>query len=160
MHVIIIYWVCNLKLLTVKVNNKKLSVLFLALLTVFLIFIDFLSVISENSENFVTDNSARVNFIKSLGVVPNEECIEEKEMVIPYNFNNVYSEYNLLQKSAGYDLTDYCGETATVYKYKISEFNASENVYVNLIICKGRVIGGDISSTEINGFMLPLEKQK
>lgn len=117
-----------------------------------------LSLVSA-TQTKIFDNESRINFIKSLNIDIIEEPIEEKEILIPLEFNNVYSKYNQLQLSAGYDLSLYKGKTAKLYKYKTVLQNG-EYLFVNLIILDGYIIGGDISSLKINGFMLPLEEYK
>lgn len=108
----------------------------------------------------IIDNSSRINFIKNLGIIPNEDLIEEKELFIPEKFTDVWEIYNAVQRSAGYDLSLFSGKSAKLYKYEIPNFNKDLNAYVNLIVLDGKVIGGDISSTELNGFMLPLKELK
>ncbi len=149
-----------MKLITFKINNKRLFVLFFSLTVCFLIFLEFLSAQALNGTASVTDNAARVAFIKGLGLTPNEEVQEEKQVIIPEKFNNVYLKYNEIQKAAGYDLTDYYGKTVTVYRYMLPQFRDGTDAYVNLMILDGSVIGGDISSVELNGFMLPLKEIK
>ena len=146
-----------MKIFTYRVNNKRLLLLFLALLISFFVLLDFLSAKAKVSANIYTDNVSRVEFIKSLGLDPKEEVFSEKEIVIPKNFSDVFLNYNEIQKSAGYDLEDYSGFSAKVYKYFLPNFR-NETAYVNLIIVDGKIVGGDISSAELNGFMLPLRK--
>ncbi len=147
----------KLKLLTVRVRSKRLLVVFFVLLTVFLLLLEIFSVFADNTQQ-ITDNSSRVNFIKSLGFTPNETLHEEKSIIIPENFTDVWLGYNKIQKQAGYDLSLYCGKSAKLYKYEIPDFKEGNEAFVNLIVLDGRVIGGDISSTQLNGFMLPLKE--
>ena len=146
-----------MKIFTYRVNNKRLLLLFLALLISFFVLLDFLSANAKVSANIYTDNVSRVEFIKSLGLDPKEEVFSEKEIVIPKKFSDVFLNYNEIQKSAGYDLEDYSGFSAKVYTYFLPNFR-NETAYVNLIIVDGKIVGGDISSAELNGFMLPLWK--
>lgn len=146
-----------MKLIAFKVDNKRIFVFFLCLLTCFLILLDFLSLKNKTSSNGIIDNVSRVDFIRSLGITPNEEPYSQKEIVVPKKFNKVYLKYNELQKQAGYDLTKYFGERVTLYTYIVPDFRDT-TAYVNLMICNGTVIGGDISTAEIEGFMLPLRK--
>ncbi len=108
----------------------------------------------------IVDNSSRIDFIKRLGVTPDENLSEEKEIFIPEKFTDVWERYNQMQKSVGYDLSLYSGKTAKLFKYKILNFSGNSSAYVNLIVLEGKVIGGDISSAELNGFMLPLKELK
>ena len=119
-----------MKIFTYKVNNKRLLLLFLALLVSFFVLLDFLSANAKVSANIYTDNVSRVEFIKSLGLDPKEEVFSEKEIVIPKNFSDVFLNYNEIQKSAGYDLEDYSGFSAKVYTYFLPNFR-NEAAYVN-----------------------------
>ena len=105
-------------------------------------------------------NSDRLIFIKKAGytVLSNEPI--SKAVVIPDVFYDVYENYNALQQSAGYDLSLYKGCEVTIYTYSVNAPEGySGECVVNLIVYKDRVIGGDVSSTALGGFMLPLKKQ-
>ncbi len=146
-----------MKFFTFKIKSKPLLFVFLILLVLLCLLIEFSS--SKVIEAPVNDNASRVSYIKNLGIEIEEELIEEKSFVIPEKFTNVFLKYNDLQLRAGFDLIKYSGKTATIFKYKAKNFNNSM-VYVNLIVLNGRVIGGDISSVELDGFMLPLKELK
>lgn len=158
MHPNIIYWVHFMKLITFRLSDKRLVAVFLTLCMVFLIMLDFTSHTSE-SGGTVCDNEDRLEFVRSLGLEAAEQAVSVKETVIPIKFNDVYSRYNKLQLEAGYDLTKLSGETVTVYCYDVGELRGSPT-YVNLIIFMDRIVGGDISSAELSGFMLPLKEIK
>lgn len=130
--------------------------MFLILLVCFLIFIEIISTAADRGGCLGVDNASRIAFINDLGVVVNSEFTEEKQIVIPNKFNEVYLKYNEIQKQAGFDLLEFAGKNAVVYKYKAESFNGSDSVFVNLIVLDGEIIGGDISSVEFDGFMLPL----
>lgn len=153
-----IKWVYNLKIITVKIKNKRLLLVFLIILTAFFLVLEAVSVVSAKKPE-ILDNESRVNFINSLGISVREEPVEQKEIIIPQVFNDVYLKYNLMQLSAGYDLSLYKGKTATLFKYATTQEN-NDSIFVNLIICNGLIIGGDISSAKINGFILPLKEYK
>ena len=73
-------------------------------------------------------------------------------MKIPQEQSEVYKRYNALQKSQGYDLSQYAGKTVMRYVYKINNFpGATEPVYATLLIYKNQVIGGDITDTGAKG---------
>ena len=82
--------------------------------------------------------------------------------IIPKTFSQVYENYNALQKQAGYDLSAYKGAKVTIFTYpvgKVSHDN-DDDYYVTLMVYKGRIIGGDISSRNFYGEMLPLTNVK
>ena len=64
-----------------------------------------------------------------------------------------YTKYNELQKSCGFDLEQYQGNKAKKYTFKVLNYeDESIEVVANLLICDDVVIGGDVSSTLLNGF--------
>ena len=104
----------------------------------------------------VTD---RVTFAKSLGYSISEQYETKKDIVIPSVFSDVYENYNALQKNSGFDLSAYKGEQATVYTYPVTNHPEGDGVMMNIIVCKGRIIGGDICSAEYDGFMTGLVRK-
>lgn len=102
-------------------------------------------------------NAQRVQYIKNLNINIQDECIETKKINIPAKFGDVYTGYNTLQKQAGFDLLDYAGCGVTLYTYA---FTDKPDKRVNILVYKGRIIGGDISDTSLEGSMSPLQIQK
>ena len=100
------------------------------------------------------DNTARIGFLKQFGWKVNEEPVEITEIIIPATFNETYEKYNDIQKEQGLDLSRYCGERCKRWTYEVTNYpNAGEGVRANLIIKDDKVIGGDISTIELDGFM-------
>lgn len=115
---------------------------------------------SNNSINAKT-NADRLIFIKNLGFTVLSNKPQVKTVNIPEAFYDVYNNYNALQKSAGYDLSLYKGCEVTIYTYSInSPSDYTGDCVINLIIYKDRVIGGDVSSSALGGFMLPIKQEK
>jgi hypothetical protein len=105
----------------------------------------------------VKNNDERVSFLESLGWDVDSSPIEEQEVLIPKDFNEVYQEYNQLQVSQGFDLTDYSGLEAVRYTYKVLNHpTCSEDVVADIIVYRNRVIAGDIQSVSMDGFMAGL----
>ena len=98
-------------------------------------------------------NAKRINFISRLGYEVDENSVKSKDITIPMNFGDVYTEYNKLQKKAGFDLYKNRGKNATVFTYTLLY---KEDTELHLIICDGEIIGGDIASVKLNGEMRPL----
>lgn len=146
-----------MKFLIFKIKSKPLLFAFLVLLVSFCLIVEFLS--NCPSEATIIDNASRVAYIRNLGIDIEEELIEEKTFSIPEKFTNVFLKYNDLQLRSGFNLIKYSGKNAVIYKYKANNYNNSK-AFVNLIVLDGRVIGGDISSIELDGFMLPLKELK
>lgn len=99
-------------------------------------------------------NAKRTEYISSLYYEIDTCTVYEKKIKIPYTFSDVYEKYNELQTKAGFDLNKYKGKSATVYGYSTKD---GEKL-INLIVCDGKIIGGDVSDISISGRMLPLKR--
>ena len=108
----------------------------------------------------VAGNDGRVQFLQSLGWEVSTSPAQSGQVRIPKEQNQVLARYNDLQKSAGYDLSQYAEQTVMRYVYKVNNFpDATEPVYATLLVYKDQVIGGDITNTAADGTMHPLTKQ-
>lgn len=83
------------------------------------------------------------------------ENYTKKTFTIPNEFNLVYNNYNEIQKEAGYNLLPYKGKKCIMYTYEIYNHPFGK-CNANIIVYKGEIIGGDISSVSLNGFMTGL----
>ena len=80
-------------------------------------------------------------------------------MKIPEEQTPVYSRYNDLQKSQGYDLSQYAGKTVMRYVYEVNNSpDAEQPVYATLLVYKNQIIGGDITNTAAKGAVQGLKK--
>lgn len=96
----------------------------------------------------------RVAFLGSFGWEAQPEEAEILEVLIPKEFDDVLDNYNAIQKAQGCDLRKYAGKRCKRYSYIITNYpGQSENVRANILIYKDKVIGGDICSLELDGFM-------
>lgn len=97
-------------------------------------------------------------FLNQLGWQVEEKCIEKETITIPEEFDDVYLRYNEIQKKAGFDLEKYKGNRAMRYTYVVTNYpeNVDGEVRANLIIIGGEVVGGDVMTVNLNGFMRPL----
>lgn len=132
--------------------SKRGVLVILALLTVSLVLISRVASLKRDETDGST-NALRVSYIRNLGYYAEETAISVKETLIPEAFGTVYEKYNSLQRRADFDLLPYRGRSVTVYTYSLTN---RENTVANLIVLNGEIIGGDISSTELDGEMLPL----
>lgn len=106
----------------------------------------------------VKSNEQRVSYLQGLGWEVSQTPLEEQEVTIPKTFNEIYTGYNELQKAQGFDLTDYAGLRVTRYTYEVRNYpDASDTVVADLLVYKHKVIGGDVQSTALDGFMQGLE---
>lgn len=148
-------------------NLKKLFGVVFALVLVSLVALFFV-----NSQNNVTVKKVslhtaetaddRLKFISDFGWIVDEDPVEVRQIAIPQEFDDVYKNYNQIQLSQGYDLTKYAGRSAKRWTYVVRNYpDVSENedyVRINLIVCDGKIIGGDVCSIKLDGFMHGFEK--
>ena len=149
--------------MTVKVDKKKIAIILAAAAAVIVGLILLLG--GKDAETTaanasVTNNDDRVKFLTDFGWDVAASPVESGQVKIPDKASQVYDRYNELQKSQGYDLTQYAGKNVMRYVYKINNFpGATEPVYATLLVYKNQVIGGDITNTAakgaVQGFRMP-----
>ena len=109
-------------------------------------------------------HAQRKAFFSTFGWEISDEPVEVKETVIPTEFDETYTEYNELQKSQGFNLEKYKNTRVKAWSYEILNYpgysDSDGAIRGNLLICDGVVIGGDICSTELGGFMHGFCKEK
>lgn len=98
-------------------------------------------------------NEERVAYLQSFGWQVQTEPTETREVMIPAQFNDVYTAYNVMQKAQGFDLEPYAGEICTQYLYKIENYPDETEVYATLLVYGDQIIGGDVACSEVDGFM-------
>ncbi len=104
------------------------------------------------------DDQQRIAFLTDLGYTVDSESPTVREVLIPDEFDEVFQQYNELQKDAGMDLEPYHGKRVKCWTYKILNIPGGEEVHANIYVYKDKIIGGDISSTALDGFMHGLTK--
>ena len=84
-----------------------------------------------------------------------EDPLETAEITIPEKFDKVYAGYNEIQKAQGLDLSKYRRKTVMRYTYEVKNYDGYNGgrVLANVIVYRGRVIGGDICSADPQGFV-------
>ena len=98
----------------------------------------------------------RVSFLSQFGWQVDENSAEVTEVIIPEEFDDVYTSYNELQCRQGFDLTKYAGKRVKKWNYTVTNYPGYENkicIRATLLVSDGVVIGGDICSVELDGFM-------
>lgn len=151
--------------MTAKVDIKKIAVILAVIAGIIIALILLLGGGDDSSTQTAAASSAasndtRVKFLTDLGWEVAASPTESSQVRIPTQASEVYDRYNALQKSQGYDLSQYAGKTVMRYVYKIKNYpNATEPVYATLLVYKNQIIGGDITDTAakgvIRGFKMP-----
>lgn len=141
--------------LTAKVDMKKIA-MFLGAIVVVIVALILLFGGTEEAQTTaaptVSNNDARVEFLKKFGWDVSSSPVESSQVRIPEEKGEVFDRYNQLQKSQNYDLTQYAGKNVMRYVYKVNNFpDATEPVYATVLVYKNQVIGGDITDTAAGG---------
>lgn len=109
---------------------------------------------TEVSFDKIKTNEDRIAFLSQFGWEVDATPIEEAEVVIPDEFDKVFTGYNELQKKQGLDLSKYKRKKLMRYTYKITNYDGYNGVvYANILVKGKRVVGGDICSADTNGFI-------
>ncbi len=111
-----------------------------------------------DAEAASADVGGVAEFLAGYGWQVDADSAVVKNVQIPSKFNEVYEEYNKLQKSQGYDLSRYRTDYVREYIFPITNYtdssgNIVENVYAHVLLSGNKVIGGDVCCTELDGFM-------
>ena len=114
--------------------------------------------IAETAGKKLETPESRVELLASLGYTVSPEPVRTQEVQIPKEFSEVYEQYNTVQKSQGYDLTQYQGKNVMQYVYLVENYpeESSDPVYATLLLYKNKLIGGDLSRSGKDGFLRPL----
>ena len=121
--------------MTAKVNKKKIAiwVAAAAALVIGLILLFGGKDSTPTAGTQVSDNDARVKFLTDFGWEVTPSPTESGQVRIPEESTQVYERYNQLQKSQGYDLSQFAGKNVLRYVYKINNYpNATADVYATL----------------------------
>ncbi len=104
-------------------------------------------------------NESRVAFLTQYGWQLSAEPIQTQSVKIPAEDSEAFSRYNALQKSQGFDLTQYAGQQATRYVYEVLNYPGSDSpVYATVFVIQGQIIGGDVTDTAPEGKMQGLQR--
>ena len=139
--------------MTAKLSKKKIALIFTAVvLLIAAIVVIFSGDSTATMSPNVSSNDARVEFLKGHGWQVVNSPVESGQVRIPTEQSQIFARYNELQKSQGYDLSQYAGEAVMRYVYVVENYpGATEPVYATLLVHKNQVIGGDVTNTSATG---------
>lgn len=150
--------------MTTRLDKKKITIILagIAVLIAALVLLLGGNDAANTASASLSTNDARVKFLEEFGWKVASSPKETTQVRIPAESSEVFERYNALQKSQGYDLSQYAGKTVMRYVYKITNYpGATEPVYATLLVYKDQVIGGDVTDTAakgvIRGFKMPTD---
>ncbi|MBQ2734583.1 MAG: DUF4830 domain-containing protein [Clostridia bacterium] len=100
-----------------------------------------------------------VSFLSQFGWQVSAEPVEVKTVTIPAEFDKIFAAYNEMQKEQGLNLSKYKNKEVTRYTFTVTNYpDYNGTVYANVLVYRNRVIGGDICSADVSGFVHGFEK--
>ena len=107
----------------------------------------------------LSTGEGRRAYLAALGWEADPASEELREIVLPAEFDAVLASYNRLQLAQGFDLRPAAGKRCLCVSYDLARFpDWDGRVIAVLYIFRGRVIGGDVHTADVRGFMLPLRR--
>ena len=102
----------------------------------------------------VRTNQERIDYLAQYGWQVSEQSTAVQELQIPEILGESYQDYLALQTSQGFDLSKYAGKQVKRYTYEVLNYPTGEQgVSANLLLYRHTVIGGEILSPSLNGFL-------
>ncbi len=112
--------------------------------------------VKQDSLVAVTESDI-LTFISGYGWQVDDEPIEVRDVVIPETFDEVYSNYNQIQLNQGFNLEKYAGQQVKRWTYVIRNYPDTlpedDFIRINVLVKDGEVVGGDVCSVKLDGFM-------
>ena len=151
-------------IMTAKVSKGKIALCLVAAVVLLILVLKLVSggentTTVESGQPVPTDissNEDRIAYLAACGYTAEPEPVQTQEVSIPKEFNEVFTRYNELQQSQGFDLTPYAGKRAKRYVYRITDHPSGSEVLATLVIYQDTVIAADLSCTEGEGFLRAL----
>ena len=100
------------------------------------------------------EENQRIEFLQKYGWEAEVPPISEEEIVIPAEWDEVYTGYASLQQAQGFNLDKLRGKTVTEYTYHITNYPEKDEVAAHILVYKDRIVGADISEMEQGGFCM------
>ena len=108
----------------------------------------------KNAENVA-------DFLAQFGWSVDASSVEKGEATLPGEFEKVFVGYNEIQRAQGLDLSKYKNKKMTRYTFEVTNYNGYDGkVLANVLVYRNKVIGGDICSADVTGFVHGFEMPK
>ncbi|MBR5867980.1 MAG: DUF4830 domain-containing protein [Clostridia bacterium] len=144
-------------ILTTKLSPTKLLAISLAVVTLVLGVV-FLALpkndsVEASASMKVRDAQDVRTFLSSKGWETSVSGSNEN-VTIPTEWNDIFETYNRIQVDQGYDLQKLKGKEVTRYTFQVTNYpDQNETVLANVLVYKGKIVGGDLSTTRADGYM-------
>ena len=104
-----------------------------------------------------TDDLSVLGYISSFDIEVLKEGLIEDEIKVPVSFDDVYKNYNKIQKDQGFDLESYKGKTLKRYTYPVINIEDETPHFVEVLTFDGIIVAADVYSTSIEGSIRALK---
>ena len=144
----------------IKLSQRWRIAVCVAMLAIFtaLCVVSAMGAMTDNEETAsgasVKNEQAAADYLRAVGEEDAAQLSCER-ITIPEQFDEVYEEYNGMQRQSGFELSEYKGKDALRFTFALTRHDAS---YAVLLVRDCAVIGGHYSNGEYGGEYLPLEK--
>ena len=99
----------------------------------------------------------RCAYLASLGHQADPSSERLRTVFLPVRFDALLEDYNDLQLAQGFDLRAAAGRSCLCCSYDLLDYPGWDGrVIATLYLYRGRVIGGDVHTAAVDGFMRPL----
>ena len=99
-----------------------------------------------------------ISYIASFGVTVATDSVKVDTVIVPSEFNEVYTNYNKLQIEQGFDLTKYKGKQLTRYTFSVTNYSQEGfDVFAEILLYDNKVVAADVYSTNVDGFIKALK---
>lgn len=106
-----------------------------------------------------TDEELCLTYLESLGWETEQKPTSER-ILLPETFGEEFQDYLALQTEGGFNLESYGGKTITRYSFTLTNYpTGEEGILADLLVLDGKIIGGELRSSALDGFMVPLKAQ-
>lgn len=114
--------------------------------------------LTKPAKEDIGTTEGRAAYLSALGWEVDTSTETRQVVVLPREFNGVFADYNAMQKSQGFDMSKYAGMECVLYSYYVTNYPGTDaRVVAQIFICGSTVIGGDVHSTAMDGFMHTLK---
>ena len=144
----------NIKISSIRIF--AIIIIFLAISIFLILYRKNIAVFGNNTE--IIDINSGGKYIESFELCIDYDSAIVDEIIIPSEFNNIYIDYNKLQKSQGFNLENYKGCSLTRYTFAVLNYpNKQVNVFAEVLSDGKHIVGADMYCTDIDGFIKALK---
>lgn len=136
--------------MTAKLSKKKLIGAAVAIVALIVLLVFCL----KNPGANTAQEDARAQYLTSFGYSVRPEPVQVRQVTVPSDPSEVFDRYNALQKSQGFDLSQYAGRNVMRYVYELEDYDDSGEIwYATILEYQGEIVGGDVASSAEGGAM-------